>query len=157
MVFKEENIRQLLTGTIPENDLFIVGVHVSDSAVKQKVTIILDGDNGVSIDQCAIVSRRLSKRIAEAYGEEIPYTLEVTSPGADQPLLYPRQYKRHVGRRLKVTLKDGSEKTGKLEEVTSAGLTLLEETKEKGKKITITPAQLAFEEIDKSHIVISFK
>ena len=157
MVFKEENIRQLLTGALPDNDLFVVGVHVSDSAVKQKVTITVDGDNGISIDQCAIISRRVGKRIEEMYGDEIPYTLEVSSPGADQPLLYPRQYKRHAGRRLKVTLKDGSEKTGKLEEVTPAGITLLEEKKEKGKKITITPVQLAYDEIDKSHIVISFK
>jgi len=133
-----------------------VGVQVSDSAVKQKVTVIADGDQGISIDQCATISRRLGRRIEENYGEEISYTLEVTSPGADQPLLYPRQYKRHVGRKIKVVLQDGSEKVGTLDEVTSTGIDLSEEIKEK-KKISIQPVQINFSDIAKSTIVISFK
>ena len=133
-----------------------MGVQVSDSAVKQKVTVIADGDQGISIDQCATISRRLGRRIEENYGEEISYTLEVTSPGADQPLLYPRQYKRHVGRKIKVVLQDGSEKVGTLDEVTSTGIDLSEEIKEK-KKISIQPVQINFSDIAKSTIVISFK
>jgi ribosome maturation factor RimP len=157
MVFNKENISKLLEGVLPDKDLFIVNVNVSESAVKQKVTVVADGDNGISIDQCALISRRLGKRIEEAYGEDISYTLEVTSPGADQPLLYPRQYKRHIGRKLKVSLQDGTEKSGALEEVTETGITLLEEKKEKGKKASITPVQLGFGEIAKSNIIISFK
>lgn len=157
MVFNKDNITKLLDGILPANDVFIVGVNVSESAVKQKVTIVADGDNGISIDQCASISRRLARRIEETYGEEIPYTLEVTSPGADQPLVYPRQYKRHVGRKLKVTLLDGTEKSGELTEVTATGIVISEEKKEKGKKATITPVSVAFDEIAKSIIIISFK
>ncbi|PIQ20875.1 MAG: ribosome maturation factor [Cytophagales bacterium CG18_big_fil_WC_8_21_14_2_50_42_9] len=157
MVFNKDNITKLLGGILPADDVFIVGINVSESAVKQKVTIIADGDNGISIDQCASISRRLGRRIEEAYGEEISYTLEVTSPGADQPLIYPRQYKRHVGRKLKVTLQDGIEKTGELTEVTPEGIAILEEKKEKGKKATFTPVQIAFAEIAKSNIIITFK
>ena len=157
MVFNKDNITKLLDGILPANNVFIVGVNVSESAVKQKVTIVADGDNGISIDQCASISRRLARRIEETYGEEIPYTLEVTSPGADQPLVYPRQYKRHVGRKLKVTLQDGSEKSGELTEVTATGIVISEEKKEKGKKATITPVSVAFDEIAKSIIIISFK
>ena len=156
MVFSKENIEKLAADILPDKDLFFVGINVSDSAVKQKVTVIADGDNGISIDQCAIISRRLSRRIEEAYGEEVSYTLEVTSPGADQPLLYPRQYNRHVGRKLKLIMRDGTEKTGTLENVTDTGITLLEEIKEK-KKVTSTPVQLNFSDIAKSNIVISFK
>ena len=156
MVFSKENIEKLAADILPDKDLFFVGINVSDSAVKQKVTVIADGDNGISIDQCAIISRRLGRRIEEAYGEEVSYTLEVTSPGADQPLLYPRQYNRHIGRKLKLVMQDGSEKTGMLENVTDTGITLLEEIKEK-KKVTTTPVQLSFSDIAKSNIVISFK
>ena len=156
MVFSKENIEKLAADILPDKDLFFVGINVSDSAVKQKVTVIADGDNGISIDQCAIISRRLSRRIEEAYGEEVTYTLEVTSPGADQPLLYPRQYNRHIGRKLKLVMQDGTEKTGTLENVTDTGITLLEEIKEK-KKVTTTPVQLSFSDIAKSNIVISFK
>jgi ribosome maturation factor RimP len=159
MVFNKEIISKFLEGQLPDNDLFIVNINVSESAVKQKVTVVVDGDQGVSIGQCAQLSRRLAKRLEEAFGEEISYTLEVTSPGADQPLVFPRQYKRHTGRKLKVTLQDGTEKTGALTEVTDTGITLLEETKEKEKKAitTPTPVQLPFSDIDKSIIVISFK
>jgi len=157
MVFNKDNITKLLDGILPANDVFIVGVQVSESAVKQKVTIIADGDNGISIDQCASISRRLGRRIEETYGEETSYTLEVTSPGADQPLIYPRQYKRHVGRKLKIILQDGTEKTGELTEVTGEGISLLEEKKEKGKKAIFTPVQIAYSEIAKSNIIISFK
>jgi ribosome maturation factor RimP len=156
MVFSKENIEELIKGCLPDKDVFIVGVNVSDSAVKQKVTVIADGDQGISIDQCASISRRLARKIEEAYGEEIAYTLEVTSPGADQPLLYPRQFKRHVGRKLKLVLQDGSEKTGALESVTDTGIVLAEEIKEK-KKISTSPVQIGFAEIAKSNIVISFK
>jgi len=156
MVFSKENIEKLAVDILPDKDLFIVGINVSDSAVKQKVTVVADGDNGISIDQCATISRRLGRRIEEAYGEEVSYTLEVTSPGADQPLLYPRQYNRHIGRKLKLAMQDGTEKTGTLENVTDAGITLLEEIKEK-KKVATKPVQLNFSDIAKSNIVISFK
>ncbi|KAA5547548.1 ribosome maturation factor RimP [Adhaeribacter rhizoryzae] len=156
MIFTKQDIEKLAADTLPDKDLFIVGINVSDSAVKQKVTVIADGDNGISIDQCATISRRLGRRIEETYGEEVSYTLEVTSPGADQPLLYPRQYKRHVGRKLKLVLQDGSEKTGTLEAVSETGINLLEEIKDK-KKITTTPVQLNYTDIAKSNIVISFK
>lgn len=157
MILNKENISKLLEGLLPAEDLFIVNVNVSESAVKQKVTIVADGDNGISIDQCASISRRLARRIEETHGDEISYTLEVTSPGADQPLQFPRQYKRHVGRKLKVTLQDGSEKSGALTEVSDTGITILEETKDKGKKITTSPVQLSFGDIAKSTIIISFK
>lgn len=156
MVFSKENIQELLKGCLPDNDVFIVGVQVSDSAVKQKVTVIADGDQGISIDQCASISRRLGRRIEETYGEEIAYTLEVTSPGADQPLLYPRQFKRHVGRKLKLVLQDGSEKTGALESVSDTGIVIAEEKKEK-KKISTSSVQVNFADIAKANIVISFK
>jgi ribosome maturation factor RimP len=104
-----------------------------------------------------MVSRRLANRIEAAFGEEVSYVLEVTSPGADQPLTSDRQYKRHVGRKLKLVLKDGSEKTGTLEEVTPEGIKINEEIKEKSKKVTLAPAQVNFTDIAKTNIVISFK
>ena len=156
MILAKENIEKFAADSLPDKDIFIVGINVSDSVVKQKVTVIADGDNGISIDQCATLSRRLGRRIEEAYGEEVSYTLEVTSPGADQPLYYPRQYNRHVGRKLKIVMQDGTEKTGTLENVTGTGITLLEEIKEK-KKVTTKPVELNFTDIAKSNIVISFK
>ncbi len=110
MALTTNNIQTMLASCLPSDDLFVVKVQVSDNPAKPKVTVVLDGANGVGIDECALTSRRLAKRIEDAYGEELSYVLEVTSPGADQPLTSERQYARHVGRKLKLSLKDGAEK-----------------------------------------------
>ncbi|PRY10411.1 ribosome maturation factor RimP [Pontibacter ummariensis] len=143
--------------SLPESDLFIVDVAVSDTPVRPKVTVLADGENGISIDQCATISRRINKRIEEEFGPDMAYVLEVSSPGVDFPLTQPQQFKRHTGRNLKIKLQDGSEKTGKLEEVTDTGINLLEEIKQKGKKATYVPVQIPFGEIVKANVVISFK
>ncbi|WP_246343673.1 ribosome maturation factor RimP [Adhaeribacter radiodurans] len=157
MTLNAENIKTMLPSCLPSDELFVVKVQVSDNPAKPKITVILDGDNGVGIDECAVVSRRLNNRIETTYGDDISYVLEVTSPGADQPLTSERQYKRHVGRKLKLVLKDGSEKTGILEEVLADGIKITEEVKEKSKKVTLVPTQVNFTDIVKTNIVISFK
>jgi len=157
MAITAQSIQAMAQDSLPEEDLFIVDVAVSDSPARPKITVLADGENGITIDQCATISRRINKRIEETYGEEISYVLEVSSPGVDFPLTQPKQFKRNIGRSIKVTLQDGSERTGKLEEVTGGGIEITEEVKQKGKKATYVPAQIPFEEIVKAKVVISFK
>ncbi|CAN5867369.1 N/A [soil metagenome] len=157
MLFNEQNIRALLEETLEDNTVYVVDVTVSDSPVKPKVTIKADSDEGISIDQCALLSRRLARKIEEAYGPEVSYVLEVTSPGLDHPLSSDRQYRRNIGRKLRILLKDGSEKTGTLDEVADDRIKLTEDVKGKNKKITPTPAEVSFEDIVKANIIISFK
>ncbi|WP_240676165.1 ribosome maturation factor RimP [Botryobacter ruber] len=157
MALTAQIIRTMAQESLPDEDLFLVDVAVSDSPARPKITVLADGEQGITIDQCAVISRRVNAKIAEAFGEELAYVLEVSSPGVDYPLTQPKQYKRHVGRTLKVKLQDGSEKTGKLEEVTESGLNLTEEIKQKGKKATYAPVQIPFEEVVKANVVISFK
>jgi ribosome maturation factor RimP len=157
MALTAQTIRAMAEGSLPDGDLFIVDVTVSDSAVRPKVTVLADGEQGITIEQCASISRRVSKKIEEAFGEELSYTIEVSSPGVDFPLTQPKQFQRNVGRNLKLRLQDGTEKTGKLEEVTTEGINLTEEVKQKGKKATYVPVQVPFGEIVKANVVISFK
>ena len=95
--------------------------------------------------------------LEEHYGDELSYTLEVTSPGADQPLRDPRQYVRHVGRTLHVKLKDGTEKTGKLESILPEGIELAEILKEKHKEKILPAITVPFQDITEAVVVISFK
>lgn len=157
MALTANTIREMAEASLPESDLFLVDVTVSDSPVRPKVTVLADGEQGITIDQCAKISRRISKKIEEAFGEELSYTIEVSSPGVDYPLTQPKQFTRNVGRNLKIKLQDGTEKTGKLEEVTETGVNLTEEIKLKGKKATYEPVQIPFGEIVKANVVISFK
>lgn len=143
--------------SLPDEELFIVDVTVSDSPVRPKIMVLADGENGITIDQCATISRRINRRIEETFGEEVSYVLEVSSPGVDFPLTQPKQYKRNIGRSIKVNLQDGAEKTGKLEDVTESGIGIMEEVKLKGKKVTYVPVQIPFGEIVKAKVVVSFK
>jgi len=152
-----KTISEMAQASLPESNLFIVDVAVSDNPARPKITVLADGQQGITIDQCATLSRRINKKIEETFGEEISYVLEVSSPGVDYPLLQPQQYRRNIGRNLKLKLEDGTEKTGKLEEVTETGISLMEEIKQKGKKATYEPVQIPFGEIVKANVVISFK
>lgn len=157
MKLDQARLSEMLQDSLPlDGSLFVVSLAVSD-AIRPKVTVTLDGEQGLGIDECAQISRRLARRVEEEYGEEISYTLEVTSPGADQPLRDPRQYTRHVGRSLSLKMADGTEKTGVLEAADATGIQLAEEVKEKNKKKTLPAAFVPFATISEAKVVISFK
>ena len=156
MSFDRTLLLEMLRDAIGDQELFIVGLTVSDS-VMPKVTVTLDGPEGLAIQACATISRRLARRIDEHYGEESAYSLEVTSPGADQPLIDPRQYPRHIGRSLALKLTDGTEKTGILIAATPEGVEIEEVIKQKTKKTTLPAAFYSFGDIQEATVVISFK
>jgi ribosome maturation factor RimP len=154
--FDRHRIQQLLADALGDSGLYVVDLTVSDS-VMPKITATLDGPNGLGIQECAQVTRRLNRGLEEAYGEDAAYSLEVTSPGADQPLTDPRQYQRHVGRSLALKLADGTEKTGPLTAVTPEGIELEEVIKVKTKKNTLPAVFIPFGDIKEAIVVISFK
>lgn len=156
MNFDQKRIAEMLQDSLAGFELFVVDLSVSD-AVRPKITVTLDGEQGLGIEECAQVSRRLARRIDEAYGEDATYSLEVTSPGADQPLSDPRQYTRHVGRTLSLKLADGTEKTGMLEAAAPEGIQLAEVIKEKNKQKTLPAVLIPFADIQEARVVISFK
>lgn len=157
MRFDRTQLLEMLQESLSGPELFVVDLTVSDSAVRPKITAILDSEQGMGIEEYARVSRRLAHRIDEAYGEEASYTLEVTSPGADQPLTDSRQYTRHVGRKLQLKIADGVEKIGTLEATDAEGIQLAEEIKEKSKTKTLPAAFIPFSAIAEARVVISFK
>src|SRR3954470_22839293 len=82
-----------------------------------------DAVGGVPMDAVAAVSQALSQRLDEtdAMGGSA-YTLEVTSPGVDRPLTERRHWSRARGRLVRVVLRDGGTRTGRLEEVGDPGV-----------------------------------
>ena len=156
MSFDRNLVLEMLHDALGETSLFLVGLTVSDS-VLPKITVILDGPEGLGINECAKISRRLAHRIDEHYGEEAAYSLEVTSPGADQPLSDSRQYARHIGRTLALKLSDGTEKSGTLLSSSSEGIEVEEVIKVKTKKTTLPPVFFPFADIQQAKVVISFK
>lgn len=151
MEIKERVIKHLET-LIADTSLFVVGVTVSESKIRRKVSVFLDSDQGITIEECSKVSRELGNLLEEEI--EDAFTLEVSSPGADSPLLSVRQYAKNIGRTLKVLKKDLSELKGKLLEVSEESIVIETEAKKKIKPEVIT---VQLEEIKEAKVVISFK
>ena len=151
-----ENLRVQLDEILKsEEALFLVDFIFKGSGRSGKLTILLDGDDGISIDQCASVSRRLSRFMDENIELESPLTLEVSSTGLDHPISMLRQYQKNVDKNLKTTLNDGTEIEGKLLSATDKEI-VIEVLKDKKKKLT-EERNINFEDINKTIVLISFK
>lgn len=143
-----QRIRSLLEDLFaggPLSDCFVIDVTQKGT---RSVTVFIDSDTGVTFDKCTQVSRYLEKHMDEEkmYGGD--YVLDVSSPGAERPLVLWRQYPRHKGRNLMVTLKDGTTSEGTLTEVGLESITLQPEKAE--------TLNIPFSEIDKSLVQIRF-
>lgn len=135
MDIKERTI-QIIEEYLPE-DHFIVEVKFG-KGVKPKLSIILDGDEGVSIETCALISRKVGYFLEQDNVIEDEYNLEVGSPGLDAPLTNIRQYYKNLGRDVKITTEEGKSKIGLLDDVVDddASILFLEQLKapDKGRK-----------------------
>lgn len=150
----EKQVETILNEEIlsQEEDLFLVEVTHMGNSGNSKLLILIDGDTGLGIDSCARVSRQLGAQLEEL--DIIPgkFTLEVSSPGIDQPLKLKRQYVKNIGRSLKVELNDGETKEGVLINVQDEQFEL-EEMKMKEKVIST----IALSDVKKSKVIVSFK
>ena len=157
----KDTLSDILTReVIQDEDIFLVELIVADKG-KLRVTVIMDGDKGISIDRCAVISRRLGAIIEERNLIEDAYQLEVSSPGLDHPLMLNRQYISNIGRKIKVELNDGTVKTGKLETVTDDKISIaIEPEKGKGRKKPQPEEQsveeIPFSDIKKTNVLVSF-
>ncbi|MEQ8926487.1 MAG: ribosome maturation factor RimP [Fulvivirga sp.] len=155
-----ENLKSIVTklaeANLTKKEHFLVEVIVSADKGPTKITILLDGDDGVTIDDCAEMSRAVGFALEEDEIVDSKYTLEVTSPGVDYPLDTLRQYKKNIGRKLKITTSEGKDVKGILKEVNEKGVLLDKEVK-KGKKIDHVPLEMAFDQIKRTIVQVSFK
>ncbi len=158
----ENNLQQLIYDLINEQflspELFIVELKVIDKGGKTKLLLTLDGDKGITLEQCASISRKIGEAIENQNLIEQAYTLEVGSSGIDQPLKMQRQYHSRIGRTLKVELIGGGEIEGKLDAVTEEKITLLPaiKNKKKAKEADLLPIEIAFTKIKQTYVLVSF-
>ena len=149
-----QKIRELAEIHLTQSSHFIVDVIVSKHK-PMKITIALDGDNGVTIEDCAHLSRELSDELEKINLIEEAYNLEVGTPGVEQPLKLKRQYYKNIGREVKVYLTDKSIVRGKLVAASEEKIEVLESGE--GKKKIVDSSQIPFSEIEKTIVTVSFK
>jgi|SRR6185503_1764069 len=151
----EKRVRELVEGKIADKpNLFIVDIKMLPNG---KLTILLDGDNGIGIDDCVAVSRHVGFHLEEENVIGSAYTLEVSSPGLDAPLTSIRQYLKNVGRNLSIKMADGTKREGKLSSITEDAIVIEEKIKEKGKKAEDIESVIPIDKITETKVLISFK
>jgi ribosome maturation factor RimP len=141
---------------LKDNSHFVVDVIVSLRNNPKKLLVILDGDKGISIEDCAELSRNLSNALDESNLVDGAFILEVSTPGLDQPLKNRRQYVKNVGRNIKVKTKVNTVEEGKLSQVLENSIELLQQIGT-GKKKEEKSVEISFEDIDKTFVLVSFK
>ena len=126
------------------------------------IEIIADADEGMSLEKCRNLSRTIENAIDEVQILGDDYTLEVSSPGVDRPLKFPRQYTKHIGRTLEIALTDTE--TTPLEakliasDIVKITVSYNIDRKEGKKKIKESfVKEIPFSEIKKALVVLSFK
>lgn len=120
----QEQVLELLDGEFARAGYEIENVIVNAKARPPRITVVADGDHGLDLDTIAELSRAASEVLDRADNSWVSYVLEVTSPGVDRPLTTEKHFRRARGRKVEVTLTDGSVLTGRLGE-TDAGVVRL--------------------------------
>lgn len=139
------------------NGLFVVELSISSSNV---INVELDKhEGGVSVEDCMSVSRNIEHNLDR---EQQDFELNVSSAGLDRPLRVLPQYRKNIGRTVKVVKLDGVKLEGTLVDVNEERIVLEKSRKEKqeGKKkkeIIVEQHELPFSNIKETKIVISFK
>jgi len=151
----KDKVEALLNQALEANpSLFLIDFTMgADNSIR----VILDGDQGVSLQDCMDISRAIEHNLDR---EEEDFALEVTSAGAASPLEYPRQYKKNVGRTLKVRTAT-QELEGTLVQSSEDSITLewkAREPKAEGKgKVTVKKSQqIDYSDIKEAKVVLKF-
>lgn len=139
----KDQIAELITPALHQAGYFLEEVNLVTPGSHRIVTVIVDGESALNLDQVTVASKIVSELMDEAaFMGETPFTLEVTSPGIDRPLTLPRHFAKNVTRLLKVTQNDGVVVTGRITSNTDSDLTLSVVEKKETKEVVIALADI---------------
>jgi ribosome maturation factor RimP len=139
----KDQISELITPALQQAGYFLEDVNIVNPGQHRIVTVIVDGESGLNLDQVTVASKLVSELLDEApFMGETPFTLEVTSPGIDRPLTLPRHFAKNVDRLLKVTKNDGVVVTGRIRSNTEIDVTLEVAEKKEVKEVTVALADI---------------
>jgi ribosome maturation factor RimP len=121
----EGRIADVIGPVVAAAGMDLESVRVSAAGRRRLLRVVVDSDQGVSLDDAAAISRKLSAALdSSPVMGDFPYTLEVSSPGVDRPLTDPRHWRRSAGRLVQVAAGDAGTVTGRVVAADSDGVTL---------------------------------
>lgn len=154
MTFKEKVTQQIADALADKPSLFLVGLKISDAF---KVTVAIDGDHGVNLQDCIEISRFIDNNLDR---EEQDFSLEVASAGVSTPLKSARQFAKNIGRTLKIKTADENFEAV-LEAVNDVFITISWSEREpkkigKGKETVQHSREIPHEDIKEAIVTIIF-
>ncbi|WP_026716816.1 ribosome assembly cofactor RimP [Flavobacterium gelidilacus] len=155
MSFKE-TVKVLLDEALSQNpSMFLIDLVVTED---NKISITLDDDNGVNLQDCIVISRAIEHELDK---DELEYSIDVASAGVSTPLNFIRQYKKNVSRNLRVTTNEMEKIEAKLVAADDEKITLEWQSREpkkigKGKETVNNKKEIAYAEIKEAIVLISF-
>jgi len=140
-----EEVAAAIRPAIEATGAYLEEVTLTPAGKRKIMTVIVDGDTNLSLDQVTSISKEVSAivEVLPALGDT-PFTLEVTSPGVDRPLTNSRHWRKNHGRLINATLHDGQVVTGRIGDATEID-------------VEIDSVKIAFAAIKKALIEIEFK
>lgn len=124
---------------------YLEDLTIQSAGKRRMITVIVDGDTHLNLDQVTVITKEISEVIENlsALGD-IPFTLEVTSPGLDRPLTLPRHWRKNLGRLISITLQDGSKIKGRIGEASESS-------------VIVDEAKVNFADIKRAVLEVEFK
>lgn len=150
----KEKVQELITEGIEGTDIFVVDLTLSPN---NDIKVLLDSDTGLTLADCKKVSRAIEFNLDR---EETDFSLTVASAGIGEPLVL-RQYKKNVGRKVKVTLHDGEVVEAKMTDANDQSIQLEWKSREKkptgkGKITVVNKRTIEHIEIKQTIVLITF-
>ena len=143
------NITELLNPAVTRAGFVLEEVTVTPVGKRRLISVVVDCENrNPSLDEVTVVSKEVSA-ILDTYTQlgEMPFTLEVTTPGIDRPLTELRHWKKNVGRLVKITPHTGEKYVSRIKKVLPREVIL----ENKGKEVTV-----AFSDISRAQVEVEF-
>lgn len=142
------HVLDVVTTALQGSDKFLVDLKITTNS---RIFVDIDGDNGVTIDDCVQLSRTIEQSLDR---EKEDFELNVSSAGLDSPLKLARQYKKNIGQTLAITPLEGDYIEGELLEADDEKCTI--QPPKPKKKPAHEPVTFLYKDIKKATIVIKF-
>ena len=142
---KKEDISAAVTPALSALGFYLEDVTITSAGRRSMLTIIVDGDTHLSLDQVTSATKAISEIVESLQSlGDTPFTLEVTSPGLDRPLTKPRHWRKNIDRLVKVVLLDGKEIKGRIKAASEDSA-------------TVDQSEINFAEIKRVSLEVEFK
>jgi len=158
-MISKQTVQELAQERIDEldNGCYLIDIKIGTG---NQISVEIDNENrGIAVEDCMSVSRNIEHNLDREIED---FALQVSSPGLSEPFKVWRQYRKNIGRDVKVKLLEGSPLKGEILAADETGIQLKTQTKQrvegrKKKETIVETHQLEYNQIKETKIIISFK